>query len=165
MTGSPPGTLAPDHPFLLSTARLRPQPAAVALLQLDDGRYLLQHRDALPQIFFPDHWGLFGGALEPGESEIEALLRELQEELALALAPEAPRYFTRLDFDFTYCGLGRISRAFYEVTLPASQLGELKLGEGRAIGAFAAPDLLAMPRVTPYDAFALWQHINRGRIG
>ncbi len=160
-----PGTLAPDHPFLISSAKLRPQPAAVAILQLEDGRYLLQHRDALPQIFFPDHWGLFGGALEEGETEIQGLLRELHEELALELSPEQPRYFTRIDFDFTYCSLGVVSRAFYEITLPASRLADLKLGEGRAIGAFSAQALLAMPRVTPYDAFALWQHINRSRIG
>lgn len=160
-----PGMLAPDHPFLVSTAWLRPQHAAAAILRLDDGRYLLQHRDALPHIFFPDHWGLFGGALEEGETEVEALRRELHEELALTLAPEVVHYFSRIDFDFSYCGLGKISRAFYEITLPAAQLSELKLSEGRAIGAFAAQILLAMPRITPYDAFALWQHINSHRIG
>ncbi len=161
----PSGMLPPDHPFLVSTARLRPQPAAVAILQLDDGRYLLQHRDAIPQIFFPDHWGLFGGAMEEGETEIDGLLRELHEELALVIPVSLPRYFSRIDFDFTYRGLGKISRAFYEVTLPTKQLSELRLGEGRAIGAFSAQALLAMPRITPYDAFALWQHINRSRIG
>jgi 8-oxo-dGTP pyrophosphatase MutT (NUDIX family) len=160
-----PGMLAPDHPFLVSTARLRPQHAAAAILRLDDGRYLLQHRDALPHIFFPDHWGLFGGALEESETEIEALRRELHEELALEFAPEAARYFSRIDFDFNFCGLGKISRTFYEVTLPTAKLSELKLSEGSAIGAFSAQILLAMPRITPYDAFALWQHINSHRIG
>ena len=38
-------------------------------------------------IFYPGHWGLFGGAMEPGEAADAALRRELQEELGLA-APE-----------------------------------------------------------------------------
>ncbi len=41
--------------------------AAAAIIFLDDGRYLMQHRDDKPGIFYPDHWGLFGGAIEPGE--------------------------------------------------------------------------------------------------
>ena len=37
----------------------------------------------MPEIFFPDHWGLFGGATEPGESDEQGLRRELMEELTL----------------------------------------------------------------------------------
>jgi hypothetical protein len=38
------------------------------------------------------------------------------------------------------------------------------LGEGADLAAFEAESLLAMPRVVPYDAFALWMHHARGRI-
>jgi len=37
-------------------------------------------------------------------------------------------------------------------------------GEGADVAAFEAERLLAMPRVVPYDAFALWMHHARGRI-
>ena len=43
-------------------------------------------------------WALPGGRLDPGESEVEAALRELDEELGLRLAPEA--VLGRLD-DYT----------------------------------------------------------------
>lgn len=45
-----------------------------------DGRFLLQHRDHDAPTY-PDYWGFFGGAIEAGESPIEALRREAQEEL------------------------------------------------------------------------------------
>jgi len=50
------------------------------------------------------------------------------------------------------------------VTLPQADLAGLVLGEGADLAAFDAERLLAMPRVVPYDAFALWMHHARGRI-
>jgi hypothetical protein len=41
--------------------------AAAAIIVTDDGRYLMQERDDTPGIFYPDHWGLFGGAFEPAK--------------------------------------------------------------------------------------------------
>jgi 8-oxo-dGTP pyrophosphatase MutT (NUDIX family) len=66
--------------------------AAVALALLPDAEghpgFLLTRR--APHL--PSHagqWALPGGGLEPGESATQAALRELREELGLALAPEA----------------------------------------------------------------------------
>src|SRR3954470_23042017 len=70
--------------FLDSEHPLQVMNAVAALLVLDDGRYILQLRDNKPQIFYPDHWGLFGGAVDEGEHEVEALQRELREELGFA---------------------------------------------------------------------------------
>jgi 8-oxo-dGTP pyrophosphatase MutT (NUDIX family) len=61
---------------------LRPAHAVAALLQLSDGRYVMQLRDSNPNIFYPDHWGCFGGAVDPGEAPAVALVRELREEHA-----------------------------------------------------------------------------------
>ncbi len=79
--------------FLEADAPLRGVDAVVALIVLDDGRYLMQHRDALPEIFYPDHWGFFGSAKNTGETDLAALMRELNEELGLVLLPRmrAPR--------------------------------------------------------------------------
>ena len=79
-------------PYLDSTEPLLPGDAVAGLILLEDGRYLLQKRDPLPDIFFPDHWGLFGGAVEESESDMEALRRELREELGLTV--QDARYFT-----------------------------------------------------------------------
>ena len=52
---------------------------AVALV-FQGGRCFLQRRDARERSF-PGHWEFPGGKLEAGESPVEALYRELEEEL------------------------------------------------------------------------------------
>ena len=54
---------------------------AIAMLQ-QEGRWLLQLRDENPMIVAPGCWGLFGGHLEPGETALIALRRELNEEIS-----------------------------------------------------------------------------------
>ncbi len=56
--------------------------ASKALIVVDN-KLLLQLRDSDPGILYPGVWGLFGGAVEPGEAPESALKRELKEELAL----------------------------------------------------------------------------------
>lgn len=130
--------------------------ASAAIITLDDGRYLMQSRDDKPGVFYPGHWGLFGGGLEPGEDPEEGLRRELREELALEVT-EA-RYFTRFDFDFAAFGAGRRARYFFEVGIDLDTLNGLRLGEGREMRAFAPSELLLRHPVAPYDSFALWLH-------
>ena len=150
--------------FLGSRATLRPAHAVAALLQLSDGRYVMQLRDSNPAIFYPDHWGCFGGAVDPGEAPADALVRELREELAVVVKPADAIRFTEFTFDFGFAGDGIRVRTYYAVTLPQSGLDGLVLGEGADFAAFELERLLAMPRVVPYDAFALWMHHARGRI-
>lgn len=52
-----------------------------AIISVWDG-YLLQLRDDKPNIEWPGYWGLFGGHVDRGETELQAIRRELQEELA-----------------------------------------------------------------------------------
>lgn len=141
---------------------LAPKDAVAAIIVLDDGRYLMQQRDDIQGIFYPGYWGFFGGAIEAGETAVEALVREVREEIAFEM--DGARYFTKVVFDFEFAGLGMLDRFFYLVDMPAAALPDLRLGEGRAFDAFTADELLAEPRIVPYDAFALWQHINRDLI-
>ncbi|MGZ5120629.1 MAG: NUDIX domain-containing protein [Burkholderiales bacterium] len=150
--------------FLASDARLRAADAVAALLLLPDGRYVMQLRDALPHIFYPDHWGCFGGALEEGETPLQAIQRELDEELELQTDYSAAREFTRFDFDLTALGQSKVFRIFYEVPITPEALGRTVLREGAAVRAFSGAEILQQPRVTPYDAFALWLHVSRSRL-
>lgn len=142
--------------FLGREGQLAPNNAAVALVVLDDGRYLLQLRDQKPGIFYPGHWGLFGGATEPGETPEVAVRRELQEELGLAISIIA--HVT--DFSFTFGRTGVVTRHFFEVPIPSSAVNKMILMEGSEMRAFFASEILNLPRVVPYNSFAIWLHAS-----
>ncbi|MBE9047371.1 NUDIX domain-containing protein [Pleurocapsales cyanobacterium LEGE 10410] len=57
-----------------------PISVAMAIIH-QDGKYLMQLRDDIPNILYPGVWGFFGGHLEPGEEPEEGLKRELIEEI------------------------------------------------------------------------------------
>ncbi len=148
--------------FLTSSVPLRASSAVAAIIVVDRQRYLMQLRDDAPHIWYPGHWGLFGGAVDAGEDEIAALRRELREELELEL--ETAKLFVRFDFDLTPMGLARYSRAFYEVPIGAEACQRLVLHEGAEMRALSGNDALSLPRLAPYDSFALFMHHHRRRI-
>jgi 8-oxo-dGTP pyrophosphatase MutT (NUDIX family) len=149
--------------YLEPHGSLKPADAVVAIIIDELGRYLVQLRDAKPTIFFPDHWGCFGGAIEPGETDRECLARELKEEIELDISALPVRQFTTFSFDFGFAGGSVIRRTFYEVRATAASLGNLTLHEGRSMELFPGPQLLAM-QVVPYDRFALWMHCYRTEL-
>ena len=55
------------------------------ILENDKDEILLYLRDNKPSIPFPNHWDLFGGHVELGETPEEALVREVEEELGYNL--------------------------------------------------------------------------------
>ncbi|MFQ5668534.1 MAG: NUDIX domain-containing protein [Candidatus Binatia bacterium] len=149
--------------YLQPVGRLKPANAAAALIVEERGLYLMQLRDADPGIFFPGHWGCFGGAIEPDETYEEALNRELWEELKLDVSALSVFPFTRFTFDFGFADGGIIDRWYFVVPIDSARVSRLALGEGRAMRLFEGPDLLSRPMV-PYDRFALWMHCYRREL-
>jgi 8-oxo-dGTP pyrophosphatase MutT (NUDIX family) len=138
--------------------------AAAAILMFEDGRYLLQLRDDVPGIWYPGHWGLFGGTVEPDEDEITALRRELREEIELAPEAGRMRLFTRFEFDLRPIGKERYFRSYYEVLISLAVLPHLKLHEGADFRAFSGDEALRL-RLSPYDGFALFLHHRQVECG
>lgn len=138
---------------------LRPSDAVAGLLVLDDGRYIMQLRDAIPGIFFPGCWGCFGGAIERGEQPLDALKRELREELEFHITDA--RRFTRFDFDFAPLDHPTVYRVYFEVPVSEREFQGFVLHEGADCQALSGEDLLSSRRLTPYDAFAVWMHMSR----
>lgn len=58
---------------------------AAIILENNAGEILLMLRDNKPEIPFPDHWDIFGGHVEEGETPEQALVREVKEELDIDL--------------------------------------------------------------------------------
>lgn len=146
-------------PETLLAAPPVPSDAVAALLVLEDGRYVMQLRDDIKGIFFPGHWGCFGGAIEPGETAEHALVRELREELEFDAAGAC--WFSRFDFDFASHGFGPVTRIYFEVPVTREAFGRFVLHEGREFSAIRGEELLAARKVAPYDAFAIWMHMTR----
>ena len=90
------------------------------------GRFLLQHRDNVPNIWHPDHWGLFGGEIESWETPEQGLLRELEEELSWRA--QDPTYI------LPWCPRSNTTIHIFSVDLdvPVASL-ELKEGAGMAL--------------------------------
>lgn len=137
--------------------------AVAAILQLPDGRFVLQHRDDKPEIWYPGYWGCFGGAVDAGEAPGEALYRELWEELKLK--PKGIDAFVNFSFDLTCLGLQSYCRRYYFVSVSEAEFLSLRLGEGQGIGAFSGSKLNTEIRLIPYDAFALELFTKRDQLG
>lgn len=139
-----------------------PGAAVAALIVTPDGRYLMQHRDDLPFIFFPGFWGLFGGAMEAGEAPEATLRRELEEELELR--PTRFTHFATTVLDFGFAGYGPLERHFFEVPIAVEDVSAMVLGEGQGMALREADEVLGAAMIVPYDATAIWQHAARDRF-
>lgn len=98
---------------------------------LVNGRYALQLRDAGARVA-AGTWGFFGGKIEPGEAPIEAVCREIAEELELYL--ETPLY------------LGDVGAWSFFVADVTDQWAHYVLHEGARAALFTFEEVQDLPR-------------------
>lgn len=94
------------------------------------GRLLLQERDE-HALIAPEKWGFTGGHVEPGESHLEAAVREVAEETGLRIPPEVLHHFG--DFEVFHPETASQDMvAFYAGRTDVTD-ADIVLGEGRQI--------------------------------
>ena len=150
--------------FLNAKTPLTPRNAVAAIILDNKNRVLLQLRDNKEEIFFPNHWGCFGGAIEPDESPKESLIRELKEELDIDINPKLVEKFIDISFNTTTASEEKINRYYYVIRLESGFENKINLGEGQAFEFFDSRSLLTIANVSPYDRFGLWLYFNQNRL-
>lgn len=78
-----------------------------AILVNPRGQVLMQERDEHAPVF-PGQWGLPGGAIEPGETPLQACAREIEEETELVVPHAALGHYG--DYDVRHPGADRVDR-------------------------------------------------------
>ncbi|WGL50325.1 NUDIX domain-containing protein [Nocardioides sp. BP30] len=115
---------------------------ACVLLVDSRGWVLLQERDEHAPIA-PERWAASGGHVEPGESFLEAAVRELHEETGLVLAPEELQLVGV--YDIHHVERASDDRmALYAASTTATD-ADIVLGEGRRIVFVDPEQILDLP--------------------
>lgn len=120
------------------------------LLEDPAGRIALQLRDNQPGVSFGGLWGLFGGWLEPGETPQQAVLREVMEELTIALDPARLVY---LGVYWMHVVRARDFIFRYPIT---DELDHARLNEGEAFLLMSRPELRSVPMVPHHLDLLTW---------
>ena len=115
-----------------------------AILFLRD-KYILQLRDNKPTIAAPGQWTLFGGRKKTDEVPLEAISREIYEELAIQPSEFHYLWFT----DYFAAFEAEVIRTWFFCSDVSSVWAEHKLLEGQSIGTLHFKDIsdLKMPLV------------------
>lgn len=132
---------------------------AVCAIIINNNKILLQKRDNKKNIFFPNHYGLFGGAIEKREKKRFALKRELHEEIGLNLNLNRFEFFNEMVLDFNPIKKKKFIRSFYLLNLKNIEKKSIKLGEGSEMKWINPSYAYNNLRITPYDAYVIWLYL------
>ncbi len=115
------------------------------LLQDTQGRVLMQLRDDIPGIVAPGKWCLFGGHIDPGETILEAAIREMAEETGLIVSPDelTPYVISRSRPDSNLIYIYRMVRDIG----PA----DIRVGEGAGFAFLNRDQLAGLDMIVAYQ--------------
>ncbi|HEX8974266.1 MAG TPA: NUDIX domain-containing protein [Patescibacteria group bacterium] len=126
--------------------------ASHALLITKEGKILLQHKDDNAKILNPGRIAMFGGAVEGSENEMQALERELNEELELELSGHE---FYKLNDYLKTIELDGVEHNIHVFVVKNVAKNFLVLHEGQAIIEDTAENFLNNPKITRITKLAL----------
>lgn len=126
--------------------------AVAALVVSPKGEFILQYRDNAAPIY-PSLWSPFGGGIEEGEGPLDALTRELKEEIGIDVLPERLKYLENI--------LVNPEKdkwmSLYRLDLNDGE--EIILGEGGGYGFFKSKEVLLELALTPRFKEAIVKYI------
>lgn len=104
---------------------------------LFSNNYVLQLRDDKKAIAAAGQWSLFGGMIEKNETPLQAVIREVAEELSIKTSTYKSLWF--IDYYLDY--IGDIIRSWFFVSDITKLWPECRLREGRAVDIFTLDQL------------------------
>ena len=111
-------------------------------------KYLFVLRDNKKNIFYPNHWSIIGGALDPGESPKNALFREISEEINLTY--DKPIYLKKINIKAEKQGKLIPSIIHIFKTNTNFQLDKIILYEGQKCKYFTIDEFLKLDNAVPF---------------
>ena len=130
--------------------------SCAAIITIGLEQIVLQLRDENPSIFFPGYFGLFGGGIEPGERPLEAIVREVAEELSITFDPRRFEHMAVMEFSCSYFCDGMVRRRFFfTLDIEEDELEKMQLCEGQSIGVFSLYRLPEPQSIVPTDLMPL----------
>lgn len=134
---------------------------ASAVILYYKNKILLQYRSKNKQIFYPNHWGCFGGAKKNKETYLSCAAREVFEETNINFKKKKFTFFFKIKF-FIKNSNKKFTRSFFflEIDNIKNFKKEFRLNEGSNYNFFTNIQINKLLKLVPYDKYAIDIYYN-----
>jgi len=127
-----------------------------------EGEYLLQLRDDKIGLPLRNHWALFGGEVDEGENEFQAIKREMFEELKFDSSKY--QWFHEAIYAFPDHHKKIVRKIYYTVLITNKHVLNMRLCEGAEKKLFQLNQVLLLNNISPWDLSAVLLHARHNTI-
>ena len=112
-------------------------------------KYIFILRDNIPTIPYPNTWSILGGGIEDGETPLDAILREVEEELNVDLYDI--REIHTMDIHSEIQGkINTITGYFFFAKTKTEDLSKIPLKEGQKASFFSIEEINNIDNIPPF---------------
>jgi 8-oxo-dGTP pyrophosphatase MutT (NUDIX family) len=129
---------------------------ASAVVLFYKNKVLMQLRSKNKKIFYPNHWGCFGGSKKINETYLNCAIREVAEETNIKFKKSKFIFFLKLTF-YIKASNKKFTRNFYVLNIINIKKfkKDFRLREGISYDFFTNMQVNKLSKVVPYDKYAL----------
>jgi 8-oxo-dGTP pyrophosphatase MutT (NUDIX family) len=129
---------------------------ASAVILFYKNKVLMQLRSKNKKIFYPNHWGCFGGSKIKHETYLNCAAREVAEEINIKLRKNRFIFFLKLSFFLNFSKKKFIRNFFYlKIDNIKKFKKNFKLNEGSDYNFFTKSQVNNLLNTVPYDKYAI----------